>query len=152
MKTNKGLRFIAVFEASKGLLALIVSLGLVELLHKDIQDLVYQLTSTLHLDMHNHLLALTFEEAKHISPDQIKLFIGLVLTYAGVRFLEAWGLWFNRRWAEWFAALSGSIYLPFEIYELFQNVSWIKITITLINIGIVLYVAKDLLRESFRRL
>ncbi|MCZ7627423.1 MAG: DUF2127 domain-containing protein [Candidatus Methylomirabilis sp.] len=43
--------------------------------------------------------------------------------YASVRFVEAYGLWLERRWAEWFAAVSGGIYIPFEIYELLYGES-----------------------------
>jgi uncharacterized membrane protein (DUF2068 family) len=38
--------------------------------------------------------------------------------YCLVRFVEAYGLWQQRWWAEGFAALSGAIYMPFEIYQL----------------------------------
>ncbi len=40
--------------------------------------------------------------------------------------LESYGLWFAKRWAEWFALLSGSVYLPVELYGLLKGVTWIK--------------------------
>ena len=42
-------------------------------------------------------------------------------SYALVRFIESFGLWRGRRWAEWFGVLSGCIYLPLEIYKLFER-------------------------------
>jgi len=38
-----------------------------------------------------------------------------------VRFVEAYGLWRQRWWAEGFAALSGAIYMPFEVYRLLHG-------------------------------
>ncbi len=49
------------------------------------------------------------------------------MVYSGARSVEAYGLWFERRWAEWFALISGAIYLPVEIYELRRHVTEIKI-------------------------
>lgn len=40
-----------------------------------------------------------------------------------MRFVEAYGLWRERRWANWLAAISEGIYLPVEIYELFARVT-----------------------------
>ena len=49
---------------------------------------------------------------------RVRLLVLFAAGYGIVRGVEAYGLWHARRWAEWFAALSGGIYVPFEIYEL----------------------------------
>ena len=46
-----------------------------------------------------------------------------------------------RAWAEWFAILSGAVYLPIEIYKLVHHATALKAAIFLINMGIVGYVA-----------
>jgi uncharacterized membrane protein (DUF2068 family) len=61
----------------------------------------------------------------------------LAAAYAIVRFVEAYGLWLGRRWAEWFAALSAGIYLPFEVYELFKGVTWIAVGALAANILVI---------------
>jgi len=70
----------------------------------------------------------------------------LVVVYALIRFAEAYGLWFGRRWAEWLAALSGGIYVPIEIYELTRSVSWIKLGALILNALIVAYMCRILWR------
>ena len=57
--------------------------------------------------------------------------------YGVIRFVEAYGLWLNKTWAEWFAIISGSIYLPVEIYELVERVTWTRATVLLVNAFIV---------------
>ena len=66
--------------------------------------------------------------------------------YAAVRFTEAYGLWLKRRWAEWLAALSGSIYIPFEILKLRSGVEPLPLGALVLNIAIVLLMISVLLR------
>jgi len=47
----------------------------------------------------------------------------------------------ERAWAEWLALISGTIYLPFEIYEIARRPDAIRIAIFLINVVVVLYMA-----------
>jgi uncharacterized membrane protein (DUF2068 family) len=61
---------------------------------------------------------------------------------------EAYGLWRERRWAEWLAATSGAIYVPFEIYELTRGVSPIKLAMLALNVAIVLYMVAALRRRA----
>ena len=37
--------------------------------------------------------------------------------YVLVRFTEAYGLWKDRWWGEWLGALSGALYIPFELWH-----------------------------------
>jgi len=68
------------------------------------------------------------------------------LVYAAIRFAEACGLWLDRRWAEWFGAISGAIYLPLEIYNLWEMVTWPRVTVLVVNSIIVLYLVQVLVR------
>ena len=77
---------------------------------------------------------------------QLWMIGALVLVYAIVRFTEAYGLWFERRWAEWLAALSGGIYLPAEIYELTRHVTWIRVGALVLNVVLVAYMCAVLWR------
>ncbi|MBV8031580.1 MAG: DUF2127 domain-containing protein, partial [Betaproteobacteria bacterium] len=81
---------------------------------------------------------------------QLWLIASLVVVYAAVRFGEAYGLWFERKWAEWLAAVSGGIYVPLEVYELTRHVTWIRIAALVINIAIVGIMCLALVRRSRR--
>jgi len=61
--------------------------------------------------------------------------------YSAMRFVESYGLWKQRVWAEWLALVSGASYLPLEIYELSRRASTVKWTVFLLNLVIVLYMA-----------
>jgi uncharacterized membrane protein (DUF2068 family) len=56
-----------------------------------------------------------------------------------VRFVEAVGLWLEKKWAEWFGILTGGMYIPVELYEVTRGASWPKVTLLAVNIGVVSY-------------
>ena len=67
--------------------------------------------------------------------------------YGTVRFIEAYGLWRERRWAEWLAAGSGGLYLPVELYEMARGFAWLAVTGLVIN-ALIVGVMVDALRPK----
>ncbi|MDX6668546.1 MAG: hypothetical protein QOK04_1926 [Solirubrobacteraceae bacterium] len=65
-----------------------------------------------------------------------------VAVYAVVEGLEAVGLWFQRRWAEYLTFLATTALLPLEIYELTRRLSPLKISAIVINIAVVVYLLR----------
>jgi hypothetical protein len=53
--------------------------------------------------------------------------------------VEAVGLWFTKRWAEYLTFLATTILLPLEIYELSHRVSPLKVIGFIINVAVVVY-------------
>ena len=60
--------------------------------------------------------------------------------------VEAVGLWYQRRWAEYLTFIVTTLLIPLEIYELTATVSWFKVVALIVNLAIVVYllVAKRL--------
>ena len=60
--------------------------------------------------------------------------------------VEAVGLWYQRRWAEYLTFVVTTALIPLEIYELTATVSWFKVVALIVNLAIVIYllVAKRL--------
>lgn len=134
-----GLRGVAIFEAGKGALALLMGFLLLILRHRDMEGVARHILEFLHISPDRRLYHYIIQGAGRVTPHGIWFFAFGIVVYATIRFVEAGGLWLEREWAEWFALLSGSMYLPWEIYELARRQSWIKWVIFAINIVIVLY-------------
>jgi uncharacterized membrane protein (DUF2068 family) len=70
---------------------------------------------------------------------------GTAAVYAVLRFVEAYGLWKARAWAEWIALVSGMLYLPFEIFKLVTRPNIFHVGLLIVNLAVVLYMAYVLL-------
>jgi uncharacterized membrane protein (DUF2068 family) len=138
-KKTVALRSVAVFEAAKGILVLLLGLGLLRLIHKNLDEFAEQLIRFLHASPGGRLSNLFVTAAGHTTDKGLWALAGAALIYAIVRFAEAYGLWNDREWAEWFALLSGALYLPWEMYSLMRHPHPIKWVILLANAAIVLY-------------
>lgn len=129
---------MAAFEAAKGALVLLAGFGLLALVHHDAQAMAEQLVERFHLNPASRYPRI-FIHAAAVTDARLWLLACAALGYATARFIEAYGLWRERRWAEWFAVASGGIYAPIEVYELFHGITWAKISLFVVNAGIVAY-------------
>ncbi len=112
------------------------------LIHHDVRShrLARIITHALHLNPANQYPRIFVDAASHVSDTRLWFLASLAMVYSGARSVEAYGLWFERRWAEWFALVSGAIYLPVEIYELRRHVTEIKIAALVVNVVIVAFI------------
>lgn len=138
------LRTVAIFEAAKGALVLLVGFGLFSLLHVDVERLAEKLVMHFHLDAANRYPRVFLNLAAQVTDGKLWVLAIFAVVYAAVRFTEAYGLWKARPWAEWFAALSGAIYIPFELREISHNVSWLTVGTLVINVTIVSFMVYGL--------
>jgi uncharacterized membrane protein (DUF2068 family) len=62
-----------------------------------------------------------------------------LLAYALLEGIEAVGLWYAKRWAEYLTFIATTLLLPLEIYEIVHRVSALKVIGFAINLAIVIY-------------
>jgi uncharacterized membrane protein (DUF2068 family) len=53
--------------------------------------------------------------------------------------VEAVGLWFQKRWAEYLTFVATCAFVPLEIYELVRHLSPFKIGALVVNVAVALY-------------
>ncbi len=136
---KKGVRAIAIFEAVKGCLGIIVGIGLIALMRRDLTVFAENLIDALHFDPAGNFAQKFIENVSKINETNIFLVIGICVLYVLVRFVEAYGLWFLRPWAEWFAIAAGAIYVPFEVYELVKKPTFVRAGILVFNLALIAY-------------
>lgn len=146
-----GIRVVALFEAAKGLLVLLTGFGLLAYIHKDLHFAAERLVRHFHLNPASRYPRIFLDLADHVTDTQLWTLALFALLYAVIRFVEAYGLWRQRPWAEWFAALVGGIYIPLELFELTRGVTWPKVTLLVVNAGIVAYLSFILYRAQQER-
>lgn len=146
-KARGALLTIAVFEGVKGVAALAASLGLLSLAHRDVRRLANALIGHFHLDPEAHYPQLLIEAANWVASSNLNSVIGIAVCYAIIRFAEAYGLWRDRAWAEWLAALSGSLYLPIEIMHLMHYTTTMNACVLIANLAVVAFMAFRLMKR-----
>ena len=147
MKLARGIRLVALFEGAKGALILLAGFGLLALVHRDLQDVADELVRRFHLNPARHYPRIFIEAAGKTTDTRLWLLAGAALLYAVFRFVEAYGLWRERRWAGWFAAATGAIYVPLEVLALLRSITWVKLTTLTVNLGIVAFMTWTLWRS-----
>ena len=136
-----GLRIVAIFEAAKGLLVLLAGFGLLTFIHQDLRLAAERLVKHLHFNPASHYPRVFIDAADRVTDMQLWALALSALFYAVIRVAEAYGLWHQRQWAEWFGLLTGGMYLPVELFELTRGVTWPKMTVFVVNAGVVGYLA-----------
>lgn len=134
-----GVRIVAAMEAAKGIVVLLAGFGVVELLHHGLEPVVDELVRHTHLNLASRYPRIFLDLLENLSDQRLWALAALAFGYASLRFIEAYGLWRERRWAEWFGVASGGIYIPFELYELAEGMSWLKLSTLGINLAVVGY-------------
>ena len=138
-KTSVALRTIAMFEVTKAAIVLLLSCGLFHLMHKNLDEVAERLVQVLHVNPEGKLSNLFFELASHSSDRNLWVLALGTLAYASVRSTEAYGLWREREWAQWFSLLSTALYLPPELYWILRDPSWFKCAVLVTNIATFLF-------------
>ena len=147
---HTGLAVIAVFKMVKGVLLLLVGLGLLKLVHAEIATLFSLLIEALHLNADSRLIHSLVLKVDALQPNRV-LLAGLVsLSYAGMLLVEGIGLWLEFAWAAYLTVVSTSLLLPFELYEVIEQVSMLRVGVLLLNLVIVLYLISQLRRHTLQ--
>jgi uncharacterized membrane protein (DUF2068 family) len=141
------LRIIAVDRALHFLV--LAALGLAVLLFAHRQDLRHKIFHVLsdvqetigggpvQASSHGFLHSVT--KVFTLESNKLSLLALAILAYALLEGIEAVGLWYQRRWAEYLTFVATALFLPLEIYELSHKVSPFKVFAFVLNVAVVIY-------------
>ncbi|MFI5224009.1 MAG: DUF2127 domain-containing protein, partial [Nitrospirales bacterium] len=85
-----------------------------------------------------------------LQPHGVLLAALVSLGYAGMLLVEGVGLWLEFTWAAYLTVVSTSLLIPFELYEIVEQVSVLRVGVLLLNLVIVLYLVSQLKRHTLR--
>jgi uncharacterized membrane protein (DUF2068 family) len=150
-KPTVGLRLIAILEAAKGLVGLLLGVALFAATGHHSHPFFQAIVRHLQLTESAHAPHFVIEMLLHPESFRMEAWTGLAMTYAALRFTEAYGLWLARGWGEWLALLSAALYIPFEIYAISLGVSFLKVSLLVMNAAFVVYLTMILIATRRRR-
>jgi uncharacterized membrane protein (DUF2068 family) len=140
------LRSIALFEAAKGVVALMAATGV--MLHRQLRPIIIELAGHLHLNPASDRPLAILHALEARASMHLRLLALGVLIYAGIRLLEAAGLWRGMAWALWLGAVSAAIYLPFEIVEFAEHPRALPLALLVLNGGVAIYLTRNAIVRS----
>jgi uncharacterized membrane protein (DUF2068 family) len=136
---DRWLIIIGTFKILEGLLFVLLGLGVVRLLHRDIGDMLLRAAMALRLDPESHFVNLLLDQVQLLTPHKMRLISAGIFLKAGLDFVEGIGLALEQTWAEWLTIGLTASFLPWEIFEIAKRFTWVKVGVTLLNVLVLIY-------------
>ncbi len=141
------LRLIIFEKGLLSLLAFLLAAGLLSLIHRDLELFARHLASALNLDADSRFLKLILTELMDV---KVSTLVGVSLVgflYSILNFIEAFGLAMRYRWAEYLTVIATAMFIPFEVYEVFDRLTLFRMAALVINLLIVVFLIRH--KEMF---
>jgi uncharacterized membrane protein (DUF2068 family) len=87
----------------------------------------------------NHGIVHDLRKLFAVSITNLYLLGAAIAAYAGLEGVEAVGLWYGKRWAEYLTFVATIVFIPYEIDELIKSVTALKVLAFVINVAIAVY-------------
>jgi uncharacterized membrane protein (DUF2068 family) len=139
-KAPLGLRLIAAAKLVKGVTLSFLSLGIFDLIHKDLASEALRFVQLARISPENRFVVLLLDKLCLVEPSTLVRLGVLSALYASILLVEGFGLWIGAAWAEYMVVISTGVFVPEECLAAFQHFTWFRISILLINTAILFYV------------
>src|SRR5438552_9874068 len=147
---DKGLWLIGGFKLVKGLLLVIVGIGALRLVHKDVADVVAGWLEQIHVDPDGRYADRLLTRLLSVDDRKLREISAGTFVYAALLLTEGIGLLLRKRWAEYFTVIVTGSFIPLELHHLWRHVTLTRLTVIAVNVAIVWYLIV-LLRRGGRQ-
>jgi len=93
----------------------------------------------IHFNVSDSATIRSIEKVLHAKPSTLNLIAAGLFFYGALQIVEGIGLWSLERWGEYVAVVGTTLFIPLEIYELTDKISWLKISALVVNLAAVAY-------------
>jgi uncharacterized membrane protein (DUF2068 family) len=115
------LYFIVAIKVIKGILLLLVAVGVYALADKDLPDLFDRFLRFVHLDPEGRFFAALGDQLSTITPANVKKAALVPFLYGLFLLVGGTGLALRAKWAIWLAIGESAFFIPIEIFELIRK-------------------------------
>lgn len=138
-RQRRVLQSVAAIEFLKGVFVTLMGICALLLVHKDAWLYAESVLAVFHISTDRRIAQMFLDFADNVTDAKLWAAAWLAFAYSTLRFIEGYGLWRCRTWAEWVAAISGTLLLPLEVRELFRRVALLRCGVLIVNVAVVLY-------------
>lgn len=139
---NKLLILIAVYKGLQAMLFFALGFGAMRLLHKDVGDVFDNLREALHFSPESRFVNFILDKASLVDDPMLRRIGFVAFSYAAVSLAEGIGLYLEKTWGELLTLIITASFLPWEIFEVFHRVTWLRVGLLVINSLVFLYLLK----------
>ena len=136
---TRGLILIGLFKMSKASLAVLSGVAAYHLTHVDPGDLAVRLVDHLPINPVGHIAIAILDQADSISSHGLRQLGALSFLLAVLYLVEGGGLMLQKVWAEYLTVVMTAAAMPWEMYEMVERYTHIRLGLLLINGAVVVY-------------
>jgi uncharacterized membrane protein (DUF2068 family) len=120
-----------------------------------VRDIVYRIVNAVQgttgdPTQHSHGILHSLLHVFTLKSSTLYAVAGVAAAYAVIEGVEAVGLWYQRRWAEYLTFVATCAFFPYEAYELARTVSPFKVAAIVVNVAIAVYLLRAKRLFGFR--
>ncbi|HMF54679.1 MAG TPA: DUF2127 domain-containing protein [Edaphobacter sp.] len=145
---DRGLLLIGLFKLGKAILFLLLGIGAIHLVHKDLGDEVMRLATSLKFDPESKFVTLLLDKVDLIDAHRLRQISLATFAYSALALTEGVGLLLEKVWAEYLTLILTVSFLPWELYELARRPGWFRLSLLLINLAVLGYLLWLLRRKK----
>jgi uncharacterized membrane protein (DUF2068 family) len=93
----------------------------------------------IHFDVTDSATIRSIQKVLDAKPSTLTAVGAVLIAYGALQIVEGVGLWLLKRWGEYFAVVATAAFLPLEMYELVEKVTWLRIGALIVNVAAVAY-------------
>jgi uncharacterized membrane protein (DUF2068 family) len=141
-KHNRWLVVIAGYKFLLSLMFAAVGIGALRLLHQDIDDVIGKIGDLLRFNPESRFVNFLYDRASIINDPLLKRIGALAFSYAGVSLAEGIGLYLEKAWGEYLTLAITASFLPWEIFEVFHRLTWLRVGLLVVNAFVFVYLLR----------
>lgn len=138
-RSDAWLRLIAAFKLVKASLLVLAGCAALQLLNDDSAKTITRWAMELAADRHYGVIDTLLSFLLRVDHRTLELFSLGTFLYAALFFTEGFGLYYDKRWAEYLTIVTTAGLVPFEVYELTRRATAPKVAVLVVNVMIVVY-------------
>ena len=136
---DKGLLAIGLFKLVEAAFFLLVGVGALHYVNRDLGDAILRLAVKLRRDPEGRLVGFLLGHVDEITAHRLREIGVYTFVYAALRVTEGVGLVLEKAWAEYLTVAITISFLPWEMYEIARRLDWFRVGLFLVNLGVLAY-------------
>jgi len=136
---DRGIVAIGIFKLLQGILFILLGIGAIRLLHKDLMQVAEHFILAMRFNPEGKFVNLVLDKVALIDPHRLRQISAAIFAVAALDLIEGTGLVLEQAWAEYVTLVLTASFLPWEFFEILRRATWIRATLLGINLAVVIY-------------